>query len=127
MRRVSFACATQQASHPVGCENSVLPANRLIQELDPNFGTPHVLYHSGAELVTDWPALFVRHGFTIVDRRDIITDTIATWDRVRAVYEQRRVEADRRYGHRLARRIRAQIDAIPEILAKYAMEVVWFW
>jgi SAM-dependent methyltransferase len=44
-----------------------------------------VLYHSGAELVTDWPALFVRHGFTIVDRRDIITDTIATWDRVRAV------------------------------------------
>jgi hypothetical protein len=24
----------------VGCENSVLPANRLIQELDPNFGTP---------------------------------------------------------------------------------------
>jgi hypothetical protein len=48
-----------------------------------------VLYHRGAELVTDWPALFVRHGFTIVDRRDIITDTIETWDRVRVVYEQR--------------------------------------
>jgi cyclopropane fatty-acyl-phospholipid synthase-like methyltransferase len=79
-----------------------------------------VLYHSGAELVTDWPALFVRHGFTIVDRRDIITDTIATWDRVRTVYEERRVEAVHRYGHRLARRIRAQIDLIPEILAKYA-------
>jgi cyclopropane fatty-acyl-phospholipid synthase-like methyltransferase len=79
-----------------------------------------VLYHSGAELVTDWPALFVRHGFTIVDRRDIITDTIATWDRVRTVYEERRDEAVHRYGHRLARRIRAQIDLIPEILAKYA-------
>jgi hypothetical protein len=26
----------------VGCENSVLPANRLIQELDPNFGTQQV-------------------------------------------------------------------------------------
>ena len=79
-----------------------------------------VLYHSGAELVTDWPALFARHGFTIVDRRDIIADTIATWDRVRTVYEERRVEAVRRYGHRLARRIRAQIDLIPEILGKYA-------
>jgi cyclopropane fatty-acyl-phospholipid synthase-like methyltransferase len=79
-----------------------------------------VLYHSGAELVTDWPALFVRHGFTIVDRRDIIADTIETWDRVQTVYEQRRVEAVHRYGHRLARRILAQIELIPEILAKYA-------
>jgi hypothetical protein len=79
-----------------------------------------VLYHSGAELVTDWPALFLRHGFTIVDRGDIIADTIETWDRVRAVYEQRGVEAVHRYGNRLARRIRARIDSIPEILAKYA-------
>jgi cyclopropane fatty-acyl-phospholipid synthase-like methyltransferase len=79
-----------------------------------------VLYHSGAELVTDWPALFVRHGFTIVDQRDIIDETIATWDRVRAVYEERRVEAVHRYGRRLAHRIRAQIDLIPEILIKYA-------
>ena len=73
-----------------------------------------------SELVTDWPALFVRHGFTIVDRRDIIADTMATWDRICAVYEQRSVEAVRRYGHRLARRIRAQIDLVPDILAKYA-------
>ncbi len=79
-----------------------------------------VLYHSGAELVTDWPALFVRHGFTIVERADIIADTIETWDRIRAAYEQRSVEAVHRYGHRLARRIRAQIDLIPQILAKYA-------
>jgi cyclopropane fatty-acyl-phospholipid synthase-like methyltransferase len=79
-----------------------------------------VLYHSGAELVTDWPALFVRHGFTIVERGDIIADTIETWDRVREAYEQRSVEADHRYGYRLARRIRAQIDLIPRILAKYA-------
>jgi SAM-dependent methyltransferase len=79
-----------------------------------------VLYHSGAELVTEWPALFVRHGFTMVDRRDIIADTIETWDRVGAVYEQRSVEAVHRYGHRLARGIRAQIELIPKILAKYA-------
>jgi hypothetical protein len=44
-------------------------------------------------LVTDWPALCARHGFTIVDRRDIIADTIETWDRVRAVYEQRSVDS----------------------------------
>jgi len=79
-----------------------------------------VLYHSGAELVTDWAALFVRHGFTIIERRDIIADTIETWDRVRAVYERRSVEAVHRYGHRLASRIRAQIDLISGILAKYA-------
>jgi O-methyltransferase StaMB len=79
-----------------------------------------VLYHSGGELVTDWPALFVRHGFTIVDVEDIFADTIETWERVRAVYELRSVEAIHRYGHRIARRIHAQIDLIPEILAKYA-------
>jgi hypothetical protein len=39
---------------------------------------------------------------------------------VRTVYEQRSVEVVHRYGHRLARRIRAQIDLIPEILVKYA-------
>jgi hypothetical protein len=40
--------------------------------------------------------------------------------RVRAVYEQRSVEAVRRYGQRLAGRIRARLELIPEILAKYA-------
>jgi hypothetical protein len=77
-----------------------------------------VPYHSGADLVTDWPALFVRHRFRIVDRRDIIADTIDTWDRVRAVYEQRSVEAAHRYGHRLALRVRAQIVLIPRFMSR---------
>jgi SAM-dependent methyltransferase len=101
-----------------------------------------VLYHSGAELVTDWPALFVRHGFTIVERGDIIADTIETWDRVREAYEQRSVEgrpplrpparppnpradradsADTRQVRNLPRSLRAQVIAtkiaLPETLA----------
>ena len=79
-----------------------------------------LLYHGGAELVTDWPALFTHHGFTIVARRDIIADTMATWDRTRAVYEQRSVEVVRRYGRRIADRTRAQLDLIPKLLANLA-------
>ncbi|MGH3083202.1 MAG: SAM-dependent methyltransferase [Gaiellaceae bacterium] len=79
-----------------------------------------VLYHGGAELVTDWPALFARYGFTIVDRRDIIADTLPTWDRTRAVYEERSVEVVHRYGRRIGDRIRAHVDLIPKILARYA-------
>ena len=79
-----------------------------------------VLYHRGAELVTDWPGLFTSHGFTIVDRRDIIADTLPTWDHTRAVYDERRVDVARRYGRRIAARTRAQVDGIPKILARYA-------
>jgi cyclopropane fatty-acyl-phospholipid synthase-like methyltransferase len=79
-----------------------------------------VLYHRGDELVTDWPALFCRHGFTIVERRNIIAETMATWDRTRTVYEQRSGEAVRRYGQRIAARIREQLELIPQILASHA-------
>ena len=79
-----------------------------------------VLYHGGAELVTDWPTLFARHGFTIVGREDIIADTMATWERTRALYEQRNSEVVRRYGRRIADRTRAQIDLIPKMLANLA-------
>jgi hypothetical protein len=44
-----------------------------------------VLYHSGAELVTDWPAIFARHGFRVVECRDIISETLPTWEHARAV------------------------------------------
>lgn len=47
-----------------------------------------VLYHRGQELVTDWPALFRRHGFTVIDAQDIIAETMPTWDRTQAIYEQ---------------------------------------
>src|SRR5207249_1527363 len=78
-----------------------------------------VLYHGAAELVTDWPALFSRNGFTIIDQRDIIADTLPTWDHTRAVFEERSAEVVRRYGRRIANRTRAQIDRIAKILADY--------
>ncbi len=79
-----------------------------------------VLYHRGEELVTDWPALFLRHGFSVVDSRDIIAETMPTWDRTQAIYEERSGEVDHRYGKRLADRTRAQVRRIPAILARYA-------
>lgn len=79
-----------------------------------------VLYHSATELVTDWAKLFARNGFTIVDARDIIAETMPTWDRVRRVYEERAAELARRYGKRMAARIRAQVERIPEILRAHA-------
>jgi O-methyltransferase StaMB len=76
-----------------------------------------VLYHSGAELVTDWPAIFARRGFRVVECRDIITATLPSWEHARAVYERRDGEVTRRYGRRLAERIFAQLELIPVILA----------
>jgi cyclopropane fatty-acyl-phospholipid synthase-like methyltransferase len=76
-----------------------------------------VLYHSAAELITDWPAIFVHEGFEVVESRDIITETLPTWERVRAVYERRDGEVVRRYGRRLANRTVAHLERIAGILA----------
>ncbi len=78
-----------------------------------------MLYHSGAELVTDWPALFARHGFRVVECRDIITATLPTWEHARAVYERRDGEVARRYGRRLVDRTLAHLERIPDILAAH--------
>lgn len=79
-----------------------------------------VLYHRGEELVTDWPALFLRHGFSVTEYRDIIAETMPTWHRTQAIYEERRSEVVHRYGKRIADRTRAQVQRIPTILARYA-------
>jgi cyclopropane fatty-acyl-phospholipid synthase-like methyltransferase len=79
-----------------------------------------VLYHRGEELVTNWPRLFLRSGFRVMACHDIIGETMPTWDRTRAVYEERRNEVVRRYGARIADRISAQVQRIPAILAHYA-------
>jgi len=78
-----------------------------------------VLYHSGAELVSDWPALFARHGFRVVECRDILSETLPTWKHARAVYERRDGEVTRRYGRRFADRILASLEQIPGILAMH--------
>jgi O-methyltransferase StaMB len=78
-----------------------------------------LLYHSGAELVTDWPALFARHGFRVVKSLDILKETLPTWEHARAVYHRRDGEVTRRYGRRLAHRILTQLEQIPAILATH--------
>ena len=79
-----------------------------------------VLYHRGEELVTDWPGLFRRQGFTVIDSHDIIAETMPTWHRTQAIYEQRSGEVVQRYGKRIAGRVQAQVHRIPSILARYA-------
>jgi O-methyltransferase StaMB len=78
-----------------------------------------VLYHSAAELVTDWPAIFVRQGFRIRECRDIISDTLPTWEHIRAVYRLRDTEVVSRYGRRLANRTIAHLERIRAILAAH--------
>jgi cyclopropane fatty-acyl-phospholipid synthase-like methyltransferase len=79
-----------------------------------------VLYHRGEELVSDWPALFRRHGFKIIESQDIIAETLPTWDRTQAIYDERCSEIVHRYGKRIADRTRAQVQQIPAILARHA-------
>jgi cyclopropane fatty-acyl-phospholipid synthase-like methyltransferase len=79
-----------------------------------------VLYHRGEELVTDWPALFRRHGFTVIDSHDIIEKTMPTWHRTQVIYEERSSEVVQRYGKRIAKRVRGHVHRIPSILAHYA-------
>jgi O-methyltransferase StaMB len=78
-----------------------------------------VLYHSAAELVTDWPAIFARQGFRVRECRDIIRDTLPTWEHVRAVYQLRDSEVVSRYGRRLANRTVAHLERIRSILATH--------
>jgi cyclopropane fatty-acyl-phospholipid synthase-like methyltransferase len=78
-----------------------------------------VLYHSAAELVTDWPAIFARQGFRVRECLDIISDTLPTWERVRAVYKLRDDEVVSRYGRRLANRTVGHLERIRGILAAH--------
>jgi hypothetical protein len=78
-----------------------------------------VLYHSAADLVTDWPVLFERGGFEVVESRDIIAETLPTWEHARAVYRGRHAEVLRRYGQRLADKTVAHLERIACILAEH--------
>jgi len=91
-------------AHPSPAEDRVLRA---------------VLYHSGAELVTDWPAVFASHGFRVVECQDIISETPPTWEHARAVYERRDGEVSHRYGQGLVDRVAARLERIPRILAAH--------
>ena len=79
-----------------------------------------LLYHSGTELVTDWPAIFANHRFRVVECRDIIAETLPTWEHARTVYERRDGEVTRRYGQGLVDRV-ARLERIPRILAAHSI------
>jgi cyclopropane fatty-acyl-phospholipid synthase-like methyltransferase len=78
-----------------------------------------VLYHSAAELVTDWPAIFAHQGFRVRECQDIMRDTLPTWEHVRAVYQLRDSEVVSRYGRRLANRTIGHLERIRGILAAH--------
>ncbi len=83
-----------------------------------------ILYHDGAELITDWPAIFTSCGFEVLHKQDIIAETMKTWEHSLAVYEGRAEEVERRYGRAIARRTMAQLRQIPEILQRYGSFLV---
>jgi cyclopropane fatty-acyl-phospholipid synthase-like methyltransferase len=69
-----------------------------------------LLYHSGHELLTDWPGLFAAAGFRLGAVRDIQAQTLPTWQHVQAVYGQHAAQVQARYGRRLAPGIAHRID-----------------
>ncbi|MGE5274010.1 MAG: methyltransferase domain-containing protein [Verrucomicrobiota bacterium] len=78
-----------------------------------------VLYHSAAELVTDWPGIFSREGFRVVESHDIIVETMPTWEHVQALYQMRDDDVVRRYGRKLVDRTLAHLQRIASILAEH--------
>jgi SAM-dependent methyltransferase len=114
-----FVCELHRVLRPdgrVGFSDLALHANPPPTD---NRTLRAVLYHRGEELVTDWPALFLRCGFSVPSIRTS-SETMPTWQRTQAIYEERRSEVVDRYGKRIADRTRAQVHRIPAILAGYA-------
>lgn len=96
-------------SRPTGADNKVMQM---------------ILYHSGDELVTDWPALFRQRGFVINEQRDILAQTMPTWAHSVAVYQNNSEAVNRRYGRTLSNRTQAYLRRIPEILGRHGAFVV---
>lgn len=78
-----------------------------------------VLYHEGSELVTDWPFIFRQRGFEISSEKNIIKETMPTWDYSLQVYKTRAREVEKRYGKTIARRTMKHLESIPAIIEKY--------
>ena len=57
-----------------------------------------VFYHTGSELVGDWPARFADRGFAVTRYRDIHTATLATWDVLQEFHQAHFRELCRRNG-----------------------------
>jgi len=78
-----------------------------------------ILFHEGAELITDWPMHFKRGGFEITEQQDIIAETMKTWDCMLHIYESRAEEVEARYGRRIARMTMDHLRRIPDVLEQF--------
>ena len=81
-----------------------------------------LLYHSGHELLTDWPGLFASAGFQLGKVYDIQAQTLPTWQHVQATYRQHAEQIQARYGRRLGAGIArqaAQVAAAIERCGSY--------
>lgn len=75
-----------------------------------------VCYHSGSELIVDWPSRFAAQSFCVIEERDIHAATMPTWGHIEGVYRERAGEVDQRYGRCLADRTRRQLrEVVPMI------------
>jgi cyclopropane fatty-acyl-phospholipid synthase-like methyltransferase len=101
LRRVLRPCGQAGFSDLVFARRPAAAEDRALRAL---------LYHSGQELVTDWPALFAAAGFQLAAVRDIQAQTLPTWQHVQAVYRQHAAQVQARYGRRLAPGIARRID-----------------
>jgi cyclopropane fatty-acyl-phospholipid synthase-like methyltransferase len=79
-----------------------------------------IFYDDGGHLVTDWPEVFARGGFTVGEQRSILEQTQPTWEHVRALIDGNDSELARRYGAGVARKTAAQIAQLPAILGRIA-------
>ena len=55
----------------------------------------------------------------MIEERDIVAETMPTWEHARAVYASRGGEVECRYGRRLADRTLAHLERIAVILAAH--------
>jgi cyclopropane fatty-acyl-phospholipid synthase-like methyltransferase len=76
-----------------------------------------LLYLSGRELLTGWPALFAAAGFRLGTVRDIQEQTLPTWQHVQAAYRQHAEQVQARYGRRLSPGIARRIDGQVALVA----------
>jgi SAM-dependent methyltransferase len=108
---------TSRVLRPGGCVGFGDLAFRVAPATHEDRALRAVLYHTGSELVGDWPARFRQHGFAVTSYRDIHASTLATWDVMRDFHQARFDELCRRNGKPVvSRTVRHFADLVPAIV-----------
>lgn len=79
-----------------------------------------ILYHKGNELMSDWAEIFCKAGFSIADKKEILKETMKTWEFNLKVYADNRETVDKRYGKKRVSLLMQQLRHIPQMLEKHA-------